>query len=485
MTRKVFKLLSGFKKKEFAKFEQYLVKHQPKNSDILLRLYSLYRPNFPFQKDFTPPSHQEVLFKLDCSNRALRTLTDLERRLCLLLEDFLILQELKSSTSTRKQLFMRALHHRNLSDLYKKEFEQNLLQAGSTDQQNWESLDHLWHQTNWAYSQPATINQASTDLKKLCDQAIAFNDLRYVITQLQYAADYYSRQVTFNETGEMVSIKPLLEMAGHFARTHPIVKLHLNILELQRNQDFTDAAYLETRQLYFQLFQQLAPKERRPTMAMLINLAPKKLRAGKLAYAKWTWEVLNHGDQQGIIEINGQTPIPTFINGVLLSLMAGEFEANQQFRIKHIPKIRAQQRPEIDLLATCYFHLYNGSTKEAEDAAIRMSQIKNYNRLLLQSISLRIRFERWRLERSKVPASYALDAIRAFKQFCHRNTYNLSEGRKKAYLNLATHLERIHRFLNDPNSRPIDYEKIKTALDQEKNIEAKAWMFWLLDKINP
>ena len=443
------------------------------NHKDVIRLFDIIRKYYP-ELDSPKLAKEDVFKKLwPKKSYADRQLRLLMFRLSGLVEEFMVVQQLKRRTVAYDKLLVEALGERDLYEYFVKHTNELYAKTEAETYRDETYHGQLWQLQQDFLSHPQTNKFEIT--AAFYQEAMKNLDLYYATTKLRFGSEMINRESILGENHEIF----LLEEIAFLIQNKPAyqyseaLKIYYDALSLMRDKaDEVVFKRLEERFLQNRLLFRKADQVY--ILKFLINATIYLNTNVNNKYWKNQFELYKLGLDHDLLTIAGKLPASTFLNVVVTTTVLHELLWAKAF----IDQYREGQTSDTILLAEAFlyaaqkeFDISNEKLAQIEarglpyQLRVKLLFIRNYYEILLQNSSY------YRLFVSET---------NAFEKFIRRND-QITENRAKSYLNFIAFIRKLGR-LKYENKRFDDTQNAKLIEDLTaiKPIEARRW---LLEKL--
>lgn len=468
-TYKCIESLDVYEKKAFKKF---LISPYFNKNEYLVALFEIY--SSLLEEDLLNED-KEVIWNSIYQNKKFNDtkFRKLNSDLLKLFEQFITIEAFEKDKQTKLTVELKAINDRNLDILY------NSIKAKLDRHEKYnidKSADHYY----FLYETEKTKFELKTEIErknKKTDFAKDFNisdisrnlDVFYLSEKLKYITTTLSWSKLYKINIDSIDISPIKKIVSERKEIIPPIALYYQIyLTLIEPEEIRH--FLILRKLIKKYLDVFPPKEQRYILDSAVSYGVGKVNAGALELQKPTLEIYKEAlGYEGFYD-NGYLSPTSFRNIVFFALRNNEFDWAESFVGKFNSRLveALQENAKSFNLARIKFY------RKDFDNVIRLLHEVEYHDVFYNLNS-----------RVLLLASYyeleefdSLDSLINSTNIYLRRNKQISDSKKKLYLNLNRFLKRI---LNSNQNDKEAISKIKDKLLETKGVAVKPW---LLEKIN-
>ncbi|MEM9823135.1 MAG: hypothetical protein AAF985_18795 [Bacteroidota bacterium] len=464
LKNRFFKLFATLTAKELRSFEGYINGMYGEQSIALTLFKHLKKeaPHFDHPQRLSSDYIMQKVLKLK-SGRAKRVANEYFK-LSKWLEEFLILEKMRTQTSFEKDLFLiRIYHERNLQQEYDKKIKRAKKQLKKAAQKD---ADHHWRSfllyfNTYFSSAHKKYQKKETNLQ----EANLHLDQFYALTKTMLSIEIDTRHQIVNENRE---IPKLEETCLHYLQNqsdHPVAELFVDLYQYTQKKTDTDIDALKTK------FAQQLPLMNQQNAAIiwgfLLNLVSFELKAGDSAAKENMFALYQLGLDKHLIGTTGPISSTIFNNIVDLGCTLNQYEWVKTFIKQKQNLLRKEDQAAVVNLALANVHFYQKEFDLANQILLQLLLFDPPSKLRVYCLLIACQYEFQNYDDLN-------NRINAFKRFLNRST-QISDSNHKAALNFV----KIVRLLVNVNQQ--DKAILQAKLQKMKFLFLKTW---LNEKIN-
>ena len=327
---KLFYLLTSLTKPEANRFKKYvsypLFNTNPK---VIVLVDFLTKQLGKYSKEeyeaLRAKAYQKVFQKKEVNPLSIRRLLSATQ---LLLNDFLIIEELKLEKKQGKELLKKSFQRRKLTDFYNA-----LLEQKRQDLEKSPTQDFYFYQENVRlrydfYYHAGSNKYAEKDPLSALVYLHQDLDVAYLMEKLHYACQVAVIKLFTGLSKEIIFLDKALEMASDpIFKENELMQLYLHLLELLQN--ITEEGYKEVKKELFHCLPKLSKDLQLHLFALLLNLS--WLAVDKNRQSEVLFNLYQYGLKEGVLVVNGNIEAPHFNNIVDIGCGLGKFEEVRNF----------------------------------------------------------------------------------------------------------------------------------------------------------
>ncbi|HMQ47994.1 MAG TPA: hypothetical protein PKA00_11420 [Saprospiraceae bacterium] len=451
-------------KEEYQRCFQYLGQHYPLKKESQYSNEHLFAAAYPGE----PYNDQK--------------LRHLKSGICRLLEDYLVLGELKTDEKSRQELLIRALAKRPDYNLFKNTITKRIQKLDSGKQRGKAYFQEKAHHYQWLYLHPETepLNPEMDYLRHYIEHLERF----FTLTSLELATE----SILLHRNIQTVT-SPLLSDAATYiaeeqAEVSAVFRLFLALFYVYSKRRPFDAPTLKAQ--LEDCLPQMDDIERRMALKFILSFPIQEANWGKGTYEAFIFDLYKQSvDAQLLIGLNGTINPGHFINIIIIGAKTGHFNWAEKALATHITYIPDNERITVKnfCLASIYYQKGLKTKRPADfkyaldllDVSPKRSHEK-YN-IRHRSLLIRILYELFLMKQAEMDE---IDKqVNNFKSYL-RNNKRLSAVLKNAYDHFLDYFKTLCRLLLDPDKKATDVAAWKQQI--QVNGTTIALKDWLLEK---
>ncbi len=459
---KVFKILHKLRKPEISRFHQFINSPYFNQRKDVIRLLEEWISSKG--KRQLPRNYWQSLFTEEkFSNTKWYLLTS---RLFKLLEEFLIIEEVRTKSTDKKFYLAKGYRKRKEVKLFEKAITDS---SYALEKQGYRNMDYLQGMHDLAYKKYDYIisinRKEKSNLQEVSDY---FND--YVISaKLRQACYARSREIINQEKTEIKLLDEIiLEIEGNpsYLET-PSIAIYYYCYKAISAQD--DESYFRKLRSSLHTFNQyFPPSEMRDIYTAAINVSIRKLNTGNKAFAREAYELYLQNLQQGFLLDDGILLESAYSNIVSLAIKLGLYDWAIQFS-----KDYQQHLKPIFQIPFFHFNLgkiyyEKGQLENSLKELILVDTKASYIFLAARTLQLKIYYELGEID----PLESLLESLRVYIQRSKDLAY-----RKAHYSNIITFTRLL---LQMPAMNKEEKQNFRNRVENAGTFGEKDWF---LEKI--
>jgi len=381
-----------------------------------------------------------------------------------LIEEYWLLNELKSMEQTRERLMLKTLKKRKAEKQFFKYFERLKL-----NQDNRKERGAYFYYHEFAVNHEMTVYDSNIKSTKEEDYLQVSNhslDSFYFVTKLRYIME----MVNLNKITAKNYAIPDLDRVKQFAELVntdelPHFQIYWHLINYLKNQD------LETYQLVkptiYENFHLLETEDRFDTMTAILNTTYfRYTKSGSKQDLKEVFELFQFALKTEAFHENNILPSEVFNNVTSIGCQLKEFDWLERF----FDTYSGQLKPEDQENVLAYNRGFVAVHRKQFDLAIQHMRSIDFDKryiLVAKSLLLRCYYE---LPEYDI---FYYDYCRAYEQFLRRNT-DFPKNQIKAYLSFIQIARKLHKL---KSMKSDEKQKILIEIDEfEAQPSLKKWL---------
>lgn len=412
-----------------------LLKPPPgRKASELFRLFEFFYKKTPLKKRSRLKKEHVFTSLFPQGNYDDNRLNKLANQLVRFIEDFLVQQQFKKDKALKYQALACSLSHREDSRYFEvamKKWEQAI--AGPGDSlfaylsRFLLSIQHLSHhqvhENNDSYK--TVLYNARERLNELNHAWQLFFELER-IARGKYVGDL------FPPARPALTIEMIEALDGREELLMIRLCQKLYLMSAQPDvREYFDVAWEALRLSC----EQLSSEARLQVLRYLLNHCIARYFQGAGEFLQLQLNLYKWGVEKQVFIQNDMIEDTIFMNAVITAATAGDFKFAEEFITGNKPYIIPSRRKATGKMAHAYLYFHR---EEYEKAVREIDKLRmqDYDfAIRRQSLLLRATYKL--LEQGRADFGDVMDRYRTYTHFFERDSYDLAEGRKQSYLNLA------------------------------------------------
>ncbi len=471
--QKLTKILESLSPEEFKRLKRALASPYFATNPRLLTLYDYLKKHYP---DFDESKFQkEKLYKKlypgkPHNDGVLRVLV---REFSTVVEDFIMLERLRSDKHERKKMLVSEYGKRNLYEYFKKGTEELL--AGFDDsyikdmEYFKESIglyqDYCFH--------PLTNNYDANDnsLENLMDSL----DSYFVLAKYRFTQILRNKNTIFKKESKFRFFENIRNYEDELFIENKIIVLYELLNKLHDTND--ENYFQQLKQIFFPVISKIKRTDCRIIYYIGLNYCSRQINSGIRAFSEESLNWYKKGlDHKLLIENNKMSDL-TFTNIIASACRENEFVWAEKFIKEHENYLHET----VKLDAINYSKSFLFFNQKKLDSSMNILNSHNFStkyQLSARSLAIINIFEQAQIDQNYF---FVLQSqIEAFKKYLHRNTM-FSDSIIIRQLNFLKIIDKFGKKLWANEDKRKTREWIKSILRKEQIIVLKTW---LIEKSN-
>ena len=478
---KLLHLFKGLSRKEIRAFGKYVHRANVEHKTQIIALYDYLKANIRDIQpmDFDKTKAFDKILPDTKGNRPVWRERILMSDLCLLLEDFLVWQELEQEPERYQTLLRSALRRRQLDNLFFKSLKQAKQQFHQKPKRDKDYHYHQYEIGENLYFHPHVDKYADTNALSQLRTASFHLDAFYLLTKLKHTCELLIlRHIQGDTLPEELPIVALQLLQQDDLQPDPLVRIYVLAMQLLQSPDATKYAQLKT--LIFDHLPLNYPAEQRYLVVLLINIASLSLPAEHRASEML--ELYKLGLEHQVLLDDGYFGADHFNNIIAIGCALQEFDWVQQFINDYVGYLDNRQ----DLRSTI---------KKLFDAQLLFGQqqytavIKKLKKLHFEDFTYGLRAHTLLLrswyEVHRADASPELDVLcDSYRGYLHRKyrEHAISAAIRDSNLRFIRILRRLPHC---STSRYARYTKtaVRTEIERQGDMVFRSWLIAKVEEL--
>ena len=460
------KTLSSLEIRDFGQYIKFKTSKDANDVNTLYNYLKKLHPDYPEKK----VDKEYMLKKLYRSNDNKKLLNSVYK-LCVLLDDFLILDVLNSKSKERNFLLLDALKKRKLDRYFFKKTEQ--IQEEWKKKSN-SGVDHLYDEYRLkeiCYSHPsyAMVQEMPISPELLVNHL----DRHYFATKLYWnVCIYNNNNYVVNENEEKNGINTeyfideIIELCNHGSfNTVPQAKLFGNFLAALMKKDYSNFEFIKDE--FTQNIGLYNYKEKNNVMTFLYHSCYENYKNGLPNALNELFELNCFAIKHELIIVDGYINSERFFDIVHIGFAANKLDWTAFFINSYDHYLQKSERE--DTITVCKA-LLSFNKEEYESALQILATVKFQNllyALYAKSIQLQCYYE---LEEEYY--DLFLNLTKSFNLYINRKD-SFSDSTKKTFINFISVTKQLYNAKHDPEPNLL---ALSNKINNTSNIAYKSWI---------
>lgn len=405
----------------------------------------------------------------------------LKSETCRLLEDYLVLKELKKSPRLRSELLVGALARKDDYHLFKEAIGKRLrkLEEAGVSGQAYHAEAAFLHQALYHHPETDALDKGNT----LLHEVIAHLEHQFAIAYLQNAGENLVRQQVIDAQERLYFLEATSRFEEKQPGKFPVLQAFQALFRLLNDQDGM-GSFEEVRSLVINNLRHMAVGEQQMALKLLSSKAIRLSATGAASPTRWVFELYRISFEMGLsVGPNGKIPPNHFLNMVISAAKVGEYDWALEFLQRQKRYLPDAEREMVERLSfgSIYFQRgmgtgqhshYRTALQHLEPMPQRSHEIYN---LRARSLSIRACYELFRYDGELEPVERQL---KNFDRYLNGNT-TISRSKKEAYRNFLKGFRALLKLALTPGqSKP----KVDAFIGNYMGLNPIALKDWLKEK---
>ncbi len=472
---KLLTLIKSLTDNEIREFHKYLRSpffNHDKNIIVLYTYIRRFHPFFESTKLEKEKVYKKVFKKAPYVQRKMN---DVMSDLCLKLEDYMMLKELKKHPAEKDLLLLRSFEARKLNHYFFKGLEKakNRLEKSPK-----EDMDYYYYQ--FMYASKGYLHEG-TSLLNRANQKIAANYLHsvnnnldrfYFGTKLRFYKEVkINKKITDNEYETPLIPEIVNEINKTFDSYSITTQLYTLLYQLQEDKNANDATYTALKKLTLASVELIDREELHEILLGLIHYSNTKMKSGIQTFesAKEILAVFKLQIKYDLLIFDGLIAAQVFQNIVNIATGLGELDWAEQFIHQFSKNINEKEKNDVEKLCMASVHFWKKNYRDAIQAISLVSNKEYNNAMATRIVEIQSYFELQDIVSTS-------DCCDRFQRYLHRKK-GLSDGYKKALLNFISVIRKLIK-VNAPSKK-----EMLLVLEGMPMIFSRAWLLQKIDQL--
>ncbi|MEO1518464.1 MAG: hypothetical protein AAFV95_25830 [Bacteroidota bacterium] len=459
---KLLQLLRKLSPEEFKELRKAVQSPIYKPGPQLIRLYDYLRPCYP---GFTAPKldRQKAFRRLfpdkEFSDLQMRVLM---REMCRVVEEFLIMLQIRADPLQRKRLLSEAYGQRGLVEQFKKTSTQLL--------NDWEALpyrDPEYHLHNF---QLQHLQLNLLDVSQKADKLRRTAVLRMHLQEFFEQSDLIFQCQLLN----LASIyNPAKQSEQGLPKTSLLRSLYQHIYKLYNAHD--DQDYFHLKELFFDNLGQVRPMQAKEVFTFLSNYLIKKMSDNDAFYNQLLFALYKQGLSHDILMAQDRVTDHQFLNILIVAAKEKAFQWAEQFIDTSKDQLSDNSREDVLRLGRAYLLFYQRKFEQSIDQLAAHLFGHPLYQINAQSHMLKCHFEIFMGDNSYY--HLLVDKSLAFGRQIRRSDF-LSTQKSNRYLHFNQMIRKMARMRME--KKRDRHQKLQKEVAKGKAMHS---MKWIIDKM--
>lgn len=402
----------------------------------------------------------------------------LKSETCRLLEDYLVLKELKKSSRLRSELLVGALARKDDYHLFKEAIGKRLrkLEEAGERGQAFHAEAAFLYQSLYHHPETDVLDKDN----RLLQKAIEHLEHQFAIAYLQNAGENLVRQQVIDAHERLTFLETTRRFEEKQPGKFPVLQSFQALFRLLNDQDGL-GSFEEVRSLVLNHLPHMAVSEQQMALKLLSSKAIRFSATGAASPSRWVFELYRTSFEMGLsVGSNGKIPPNHFLNMVISAAKLGEYDWALEFlqRQKRYLPVAEREMVERLSLGSIYFQRgmgtgqhshYRTALKHLEPMPQRSHDIYN---LRARSLSLRACYELFRHDGELEPVERQL---KNFDRYLHGNK-TISKSKKEEYRNFLKGFKALLKLALTPGQSKSAVDAFIVNYMGLKPIALKDWL---------
>ncbi|MEZ4958042.1 MAG: hypothetical protein R2825_31070 [Saprospiraceae bacterium] len=471
--QKLIKILQSLDPEEFRRLKRALSSPYFATNTRLLTLYEHLKKHYPeFEEE---KLQKEKLFKKLYPGKPFNdgVLRVLVREFSAVVEDYILLERLRSDKPLRKKMLVKEYGQRNLYEYFKKGTEELVSGFDDSyvkDMEHYSELIQLYQ--DYCFH-PMTNNYDANDnsLENLMDSLDAY----FVLAKYRFAQVLNNKNTIFKKKANYRFFDLVRENEDEIFVENKIIVLYELLNKLHSTND--EKYFLELKEVFFPIINKVRRTDSRIIYFIGLNFCARQINAGKSDYFTEQFEWYFKGLKNDLLIENDKMSDTTFNNIVYAACYKKEFDWAEGFIDEYNRYLDSLVRGDALNYSKAVLNMQKGDFIQA------LQLYANHNYGVSYHLKVRTGILRSAFEQSlKDPNYFGIlqSYIDSYKKYLQRNTIYSDKKilQNKAFIRITEKLAK--RIL--ANEKREDVKKwFEKELIKEDRIVSKSW---LISKVN-
>ncbi len=473
--QKLTKILQSLDAEEFRRLKRALSSPYFATNSRLLKLYELLKKHYPdFQED---QLQKEKLFRKLYPGKPFNdgVLRVLVREFSTVVEDYMLMERLRSDKSLRKKMLVQEYGQRNLYEFFKKGTMELLEGADDfyvKDMEHYSARIGLY-QDYCFHPMTNNIDASDDSLEQLMDSLDAY----FVLAKYRFTQVLRNKNMIFRRKAEYRFFDVVSGSEDQMFIENEIISLYSLVNRLHNKGD--EAHFFAMKKILFPVINKIKRTDCRIIYFMMLNFCTRQINMGNSDYFLEQFDLYSVGLDNGLLIENDKMSETTFNNIVNAACYKQKYDWAEKFIEKYNVYLDSLVREDAMNYSMAVLNVEKGNYIQALQLYV------NHNYGAGYQLKVRTGILRSAFEQSLKDPNYFLilqSYVDSYKKYLQRNTI-FSEQKlqqNKAFIRLTERLaKRI--FANERK------EKIKKwfekELKKEDKIISKSWLMEKVEKL--
>ncbi len=398
--------------------------------------------------------------------------------MCRLLEDYLVLKELKTAPHLRSELLVGALERRNDYHLYKETVHKRLRKLDTAEEQGKTAFREAAFLYQSLYYHPETerLDKDSDFLQRHIENLENY----LTIACLENGAESLVKKHTVNARERLFFTDTAALAAEKKAGELPVPESFLALYRLL-GEEVQAEDFLPIKTKVLGSLKNMDAKEKQMALKLLSSKANSLVKAGHPEQIHMLFDLYKKSVDEGLsLAANGVMDPTHFINVVIAGAKVGEFDWVLQFLQKYKRHLPETEKKIVESLCmgSIYFQqgMKNGQLSDYKTALRFLEPVpqrshEKYN-IRIRSLCLRSRFELFREDGEFEPVD---KQMKNFKSYLGKNE-TLSQEKKDEYSSFLYGFRGLCKLQTNPDKTKATVDQYLKELSGGDKIFLRDWL---------
>lgn len=468
--------LSKIPKKDFKKFEDFLLSPFFKTKKWQIELWQILKEDYP---SFNKKSKQEIWTQSSHFNQKAfnnQRINEYFAEMNKMVQQFLQMLTLSKDESFQQQLVLNTATQFDLPKWYTSNVlkeDQNFENISFFKQEDYQRIIKRYNEI--LRNPHIGKHFIHSNISKLYDEAV---NHYFIIEKLQQALPIISRN---KRQGGETNVH-LLDETLSYIRTqnikHPLIELYAKLIHLYENWDLQK--YKDTISLYFSIVQYLSQTEQFALILHFSNLIAKRISIDSTDLHQLQFSLFKNGVANGVFQHPARITVRSFGNICNSAAIAQQSEWTFQFIQTHLQYLPLHQQAASEALAKARVAFH---TQQFDTAANILLSTKSKDFLIMLNIrTMAVRCLLYNFIKNKNNLRTLYAEIHAFLRYIQRSN-KVNAERKRSYSNMLRIAKKIAKICSDNKVNVKKKTELKQQIQQKEIMVARDWMLKILDEV--
>jgi hypothetical protein len=467
---KVIRVLRTFSLLEFRQLCRFVRAPLPTKDKYILRLIDALEPHYP---EFPEAAvHRNIIYPLVYHKEAfdMPRLRRLFSNFTILVEDFMVKQEISISNTPKLPFLKTAYRKRQLDNYYSHLL---VLEEKELHEQPLRDAEHHYRQfrlrdEQYQFQSGKQNRSIELDPKSILDSLEAF----YLCSKLRVCCEMVNRGNILNTKAETSWVAELLsKSSAEQYKDIAAIALYRSIL-LTLTEPEEVQHYLHLKSLLLQSNEAFTRRELKDIYALAQNYCIRKINNGQADYLKELFQLYQALLQNRILMDDGHLSQYQYKNIVFVALRLNEFDWCKSFIENYSVWLKPEEKENAYTYNMAYYHFFEKDYKNVLKLLMRVEFTDVFYFLDSRSLLLKSFYELDEVD----PLLTLLDT---FQSALKRNKL-ISDSQRVIYLNLVKVVRKLMK-LQPRNKEQV--KKLGEYIDKNRQIADRAWVLSKLEDV--